>query len=771
MCILSIDEPGRLSTRKEMPRLMILVLWLLIAHAVAHAQFAPVRIQVAVTPPYSTKINEYTSHPNKVLVTLHNLSPEAVALRVYLRGEIAGASGIKVYTQRDYRPVNPIILEPGAPFLLTLDNIQEIFGVNALRYEGITEHEIIYGNGLPEDDYTICVQVFDHDTGQLLSDEAPFGCSVSFAITNLEPPVITQPFSHQEITPIGPQNMVFSWTMPAGAPPHIQYRFEMVEVAPPGHDPDDAVDSAAHPMFFERVISGNVLVFGPAQPALVEGKTYAFRVTAFDPMGKLAFRNRGRSEVCSFTYGKSAEARALLPPNVRALLEFLEQDHSPEEVNEAIKKARFSPAEMDVLQKEAMKPAYQSIIMHLKHRADRLSIEYFTKHQGQSFNLVRQHKQNLIDQDFDEQLNRNNRELKSRLRPIEAPMQMSFPTHRLTTVPRTLMQDESILSSRGTTARISEVTPPAIVVGDNFTITGAGFENEQGRVTLIIGEELVECPVVSWRSQEITATIPDFLQPEVSCSRHGEPLLLYRGEREPSGGRFGTRGSPVSLWVKLQGQETGPLHKIEILLDTDAFRPEINSVFPSEIRPGSEMLIEGSWFMNNERDDRTDQLTITFGRHELDYQVIEWRNDAIYVRIAPEIEGLPAYSTGQIRVQNCLRQEAFFGRVSFVPQEEILILEPERRGAVCWPSPFPCFFGRNRQYDIFDFEFQNGWEVEDSWLRIRQYGVNSGAYYERQPNPGSADPRTAIVVWTDGFSRVECDAYLSIKGPKGLPPF
>jgi TANFOR domain-containing protein len=284
-------------------RQIILVFITLLFPFSVMGQFAPVRINIAVSPPYSTKISDYTSNPNKVLVTLQNFTADGVTLRVYLRGEITGASGTRVYTSPNYRPHMPITLQPGVPFMLSLNNIQDVFSANQLVYEGITENEILYGNGLPEDDYIICLQAYDYDNDMLLSDDAPYGCTVPFTVGNIEPPIITHPWCHEQINPVVPQNIVITWTRPAGAPPATQFRLKMVEVSPPGHDINDAINSAAQPIFFETVVSANVFLYGPSQPALVPGKTYAFMVTAFDPTGQLAFRNGGQSEVCSFIYG------------------------------------------------------------------------------------------------------------------------------------------------------------------------------------------------------------------------------------------------------------------------------------------------------------------------------------------------------------------------------------------------------------------------------------------------------------------------------------
>ncbi|NLF41507.1 MAG: hypothetical protein GX587_02315, partial [Bacteroidales bacterium] len=279
----------------------------LIFNTISRAQDLPVRVNITVTPPYSSKISDYTSQPNKILAQLQYLLIDAYPLRVYICGEIKGSSGIRIYTRPGYKPLKPILLQPASVYNLTLSDIQEIFNVNQLRYEGITEQEIIQGNGLPEDTYTICLMVYNYDTGQQVSYAEPMGCSNSFSITNIEPPIITQPLCEQEIMQMGPQSILFSWTIPAGAPAGTQYLLKVVEVNPSGHNIHDAMFSAAHPIFFETVVMGNAFMYGPAQPTLVSGKTYAFMVTAFDPLHRVHFRNHGRSEVCSFVWKKTIE--------------------------------------------------------------------------------------------------------------------------------------------------------------------------------------------------------------------------------------------------------------------------------------------------------------------------------------------------------------------------------------------------------------------------------------------------------------------------------
>ncbi len=56
-------------------------------------------------------------------------------------------------------------------------------------------------------------------------------------------------------------------------------------------------------------------MYGPSDPMLVVGQTYAVRIKAFDPLNKTQFKNNGESEVCVFTYvqGNTQKARLLSP--------------------------------------------------------------------------------------------------------------------------------------------------------------------------------------------------------------------------------------------------------------------------------------------------------------------------------------------------------------------------------------------------------------------------------------------------------------------------
>lgn len=291
----------------------IILLIFLLSSLLASAQ-TQVSVSINLLPPYSTRLSDYANNPGKALVTLRNTQPRAVT--VYLRATITGDNGILVFTNPNYRPARGITLEPNIPFTLTVGDLQDVFDVNQLNTRGISMSDIERKNGLPEGIYQVCVRAYDFSRQTVpLSPEAPMGCT-TIRLTRLEPPMLVKPFEDEDVASFQPQNMIFSWTMPAGAPPGTQYKLKIVEIFDKKRNPNDAYLSSTQPPFFEKVVSGNVYVYGPADPQLVNGRKYAWAVTALDQIRLsaerttsegTAFRNGGRSEIRAFTY-KQKEA-------------------------------------------------------------------------------------------------------------------------------------------------------------------------------------------------------------------------------------------------------------------------------------------------------------------------------------------------------------------------------------------------------------------------------------------------------------------------------
>ncbi|MEA5427965.1 carboxypeptidase regulatory-like domain-containing protein [Arcicella lustrica] len=265
--------------------------------------FSQVRVTVQIIPPYRYRITDYSSHPEQILITLLNTT--TTEQRVQLRGTIVGDNGIEMRVQSGFKSRTPLVMASGEMKVLNGSDFTSFFDLDHLEYVGITQAEAIRGNGLPEANYRLCIRAFNYDSNIPISAEEPVGCSNNFSITNIEPPVITSPRDGMEVTNTTVQLLNISWSTPPGAPPTTWYRIRIVEIVG-NRNPNDALQSAIQPYFFEKEVMGNMYVYSPADPQLVLGRRYAMMVTAFDRNGFTNFRNNGQSLVTSFIYGQSS---------------------------------------------------------------------------------------------------------------------------------------------------------------------------------------------------------------------------------------------------------------------------------------------------------------------------------------------------------------------------------------------------------------------------------------------------------------------------------
>jgi len=291
------------------------VLFLLVWMAV-HTAAAQVNITVRVLPPYQSRITEYASRPDLMLLTLTNTS--TTAHRVQLTAAISGDNGVGAWVTPGYRSPQPIELAPGQVLSLNGSDIAFLFDHNQITYTGISQADFTRGRGLLEGTYQLCIRALDYDTQEPLSPEEPMGCT-QLVISSVEPPTIIQPFNDQELRADGPQAFPITWSTPPGSSPMTQYKVKMVEMIAP-RNPNDAMQAATTPPFFEETVTTNMLLYGPQYPQLTPGRQYALMVQAVDPFQTISFRNQGMSEVILFTYGPSgngvASSEESQPPKV-----------------------------------------------------------------------------------------------------------------------------------------------------------------------------------------------------------------------------------------------------------------------------------------------------------------------------------------------------------------------------------------------------------------------------------------------------------------------
>ena len=287
---------------KRYSPILLLPAFLIVVCSSTLGQTYPVSIAIAVTPSYTSRITDYTNQPNKIMATIINTS--STTKEVYILGSFSGEGGINIYTSPTYKMPNPIVLHPGVPYSMTRNNVGDVFDANHLVFEGITKNQLLYGPGLPEGDYTLCLRAYDYNTNQPLSAEDPMGCSNVFTVTNVETSEILQPVCGEEVMASTPQAITFSWTRPPGAPVNAQYNIKIFEILPGTRIPDNAIQTANTPVFFSKDLLINSYMLGPLDPQLEPGNKYVVVVTIFDPAHLVNFRNYGISPSCSFNYIK-----------------------------------------------------------------------------------------------------------------------------------------------------------------------------------------------------------------------------------------------------------------------------------------------------------------------------------------------------------------------------------------------------------------------------------------------------------------------------------
>lgn len=269
---------------------------------------------VNVSPPYTPFVSDYFALSSKTMVTISN--PGRVEYRILLRGKFEGDNGVTLSTNPAYKPPTPIVVPAFGTVTIFGSQLEKYFDVNTMLVQGVKKQDLISGGGLPEGFYKVCIQAFDYDNTTIpRSDPDPSGCSAPFTIQIIEPPFIIMPMCNEVVTPLNPQNLVFTWTTPSKVSANTKYLLKIVELPLNARNIGDALQNTTVPPFFEKTLSTNSYIYGMADPILQLGRKYAFSVTAFESQSfqdrpgqilikNIGMRNNGQSEPCMFQYGE-----------------------------------------------------------------------------------------------------------------------------------------------------------------------------------------------------------------------------------------------------------------------------------------------------------------------------------------------------------------------------------------------------------------------------------------------------------------------------------
>ena len=240
-------------------------------------------VDLVIFPNPSPFLADWENNPGNAAVTVTYTGSEPSQIQLYLRLEREGSTILEAWSL-------PIDIPPG-PYTLVVDNT-DLVDRDRVSYSSEFEEQAIRTGRFPAGLYTLCVEV------QHLPDQTPLASDCeTYEFIDPAPPSLISPADLDTLPLPFP---TFTWT-PVTAPPGypVTYHLKIVE-AFSGQPRDLNIEA---PAFYETDIENLPLFVYPMDaPPLEDGKTYLWRVQAFDSTGTPLGQNSGRSEVFAFTY-------------------------------------------------------------------------------------------------------------------------------------------------------------------------------------------------------------------------------------------------------------------------------------------------------------------------------------------------------------------------------------------------------------------------------------------------------------------------------------
>lgn len=274
--------------------------FLLVAN-VSLGQVYPVQVNSTVVPPYLSSVAEYATTINqKYRVNLFTADLNVVNRQARLKLYIEG-NGIQAQSMPVVMGAAPIYLNGGETVSLSNLDLAPYFRLENLQ--GINQKQ--YGEVLPQGSYKYCIEVYDYLTNQRISQKS---CTFFYFLYN-EPPLLNLPVNHDVLFFQEPQNIIFTWTPRHINATNIEYEFELVELLD-NQAPSNYAFQVGAPVY-STTTNTTVVHYGPAEPQLIAGRKYAWRVKAISQAGfgeTAVFNNSGYSEIYDFVYPGNCEA-------------------------------------------------------------------------------------------------------------------------------------------------------------------------------------------------------------------------------------------------------------------------------------------------------------------------------------------------------------------------------------------------------------------------------------------------------------------------------
>ncbi|MFB6454159.1 hypothetical protein ACE38W_02725 [Chitinophaga sp. Hz27] len=281
--------------------LFSLILLILFRQTVVAQQY-PVTASTQIIPPYSVYLPDYVvpgSDKMRVILVQNDLTRPSydVVLRMTIE-----QNGVVIMRTSPRFVARPLTLSAGVPTIISGADLTDYLNSDNIDFTGGFSRDAYEKNkSLPEGAYRITFTAFDFRRPTIQISNV--GANVFYFRKN-DPPLLNLPVCGSRVEKKDPQFLSFSWSSRTTLSPvegsATEYVFSLYEIKPKGSNADYIIRSA-RPIY--TVTTENTsIVYGPAEPALIDSMEYAWIVQARDKSGRDAYSNQGYSQSCKFLY-------------------------------------------------------------------------------------------------------------------------------------------------------------------------------------------------------------------------------------------------------------------------------------------------------------------------------------------------------------------------------------------------------------------------------------------------------------------------------------
>lgn len=281
-----------------MKSLQYLIILLFTYTCTLQAQDYPVTASTQIIPPYSPYLPDYYSGASeqlRVILLQRDLSQPSYDISLQLTLERNGT--VIMRTLPTYHPP-AINLSAGVPVIISGAALADYFSIDNLLFGGsYSREEYERTKSLPEGAYRLTFQAYDIHRQNIQISNA---VASVFFLQKSDPPLLNLPVCGSRVEKRDPQYLTFNWSNRNTSQANTSYNFSLYEIKPADSNPDFIIHST-RPLY-ATTTDNTTILYGPAEPPLIDSMQYVWIVQAVDKEGKDLYSNQGFSQSCTFTY-------------------------------------------------------------------------------------------------------------------------------------------------------------------------------------------------------------------------------------------------------------------------------------------------------------------------------------------------------------------------------------------------------------------------------------------------------------------------------------